>query len=66
MGDTATCRRCVSPMQPGIAIAQTPTGTGDFHDRDAVVTLSPGGPGRVILCMRCKECGHSYEGGGDE
>lgn len=66
MGDAATCRRCGSPMQPGIATAQTLTGIGDFHGRDEAVTLSPGGPGKVIPCRKCPACGWSLTGGDHE
>lgn len=52
------CPRCGGVMAPGIAIAQTYTGSPDFPGRE-VVTLSPGGPGRVIDCMKCSACGWS-------
>ena len=45
-------------MRPGVAIAQTYTGSEDFPGGD-VVTMSPGGPGRMIECMKCDTCGHS-------
>ena len=53
-----TCRKCGSPMAPGIALANTMTGTGDFG-RDDVVTMSPGGPGKLIDCDKCTACGWS-------
>ena len=64
---TTTCRRCGAKMRPGIALAQTLTaGDPDFHGSD-VVTLSHGGPGTVIDCMKCSACGWSVTGGeGDE
>lgn len=52
------CRKCGSPMAPGIALANTMTGTGDFG-RDDVVTMSPGGPGKLIDCDKCTACGWS-------
>lgn len=53
-----TCKKCGSPMEPGIAIEQTYDGTPDFQGHE-VVTLSPGGPGRVVECMKCPACGWS-------
>ena len=45
-------------MVPGIAMGQTATGSPDFPGRE-VVTMSPGGPGVVIPCLKCPACGHS-------
>ena len=43
----------------GIAMESTFTGSPDFIG-GAVVTLSAGGPGRLVECGRkCSECGHS-------
>ena len=42
----------------GQAIAQTVSGRPDFHGGE-VVTMSPGGPGQLINCMKCSRCGHS-------
>ena len=52
------CKRCNGEMKPGKAIEQTYTGIPDFIGGD-VVTMSPGGPGRLIDCMKCVECGWS-------
>ena len=49
-------------MKPGKAIEQTYTGIPDFIGGD-VVTMSPGGPGRLIDCMKCVECGWSVTKG---
>jgi hypothetical protein len=56
------CRKCGAPMQPGVAFAQTYSGSGDFG-RDDVVTMSPGGPGRLIECLKCSGCGWSVTSG---
>jgi hypothetical protein len=53
-----TCRRCGGQMQPGVAIEQTWTGTPDFPGHE-VVTMSPGGPGKLVACRKCPGCGHS-------
>jgi hypothetical protein len=45
-------------MAPGIAMGQTATGKPDFAGGE-VVTMSPGGPGVVIPCLKCPACGHS-------
>lgn len=64
---TDTCHKCHAPMQPGIAIEQTyTTGLPDFPGDDpasAVQTISPGGPGRIVQCLKCTECGHSVSVG---
>lgn len=46
-------------MRRGQAMAQTLTGIPDFPGDQHAVTLSPGGPGRLIDCWKCRECGHS-------
>lgn len=57
----AWCSKCCGDMKPGVAIAQTYVGSEDFPGGD-VVTMSPGGPGRMTECMKCESCGHSVEG----
>ena len=58
-GDACTgCRRCGGEMRPGKAMQQTFTGAPDFPGKD-VVTLSPGGPGVLVDCLKCSQCGHS-------
>lgn len=52
------CRRCGGEMVPSKAIAQTYTGTPDFPGKE-VVTLSPRGPGRLVDCLKCRQCGWS-------
>jgi len=52
------CKHCHTPMQTGIAIQQTYTGTPDFLGGE-VVTMSPGGPGKLIDCLKCPQCGWS-------
>lgn len=52
------CLRCGSEMHPGIAMCPTFSGIPDFPSGE-VVTLSAGGPGRLIQCMKCVACGHS-------
>lgn len=56
--DTRFCPRCGAPMRPGIAMGQTVTGSPDFGTEPGC-TLSPGGPGEIIQCMKCMACGHS-------
>lgn len=52
---------------PGIAMGQTLTaGTPDFPSDEIGITLSPGGPGAVIPCRKCTECGHSVTDGGSD
>ena len=54
-----TCRHCQSPMRDGIALESTLVGEPDFTSGE-VVTLSEGGPGRLVAVMKCTECGWSY------
>lgn len=50
---------CQSPMREGIAMESTLTGAPDFINGECV-TLSEGGPGRLVAVMKCSECGWSY------
>lgn len=45
-------------MKPGQALAQTFSGSSDFVG-GPVVTMSIGGPGRLIGCQKCSACGWS-------
>lgn len=54
-----TCRKCGGTMQPGHALAQTYTsGAPDDLGGDAQ-TMSAGGPGALIDCRKCEDCGWS-------
>ena len=46
-------------MRKGQAIAQTMSGTPDFPGDRHAVTVSPGGPGRLIDYTKCANCGWS-------
>lgn len=53
------CPRCGGRMGKGRALVSTMTiGTPDFSGSE-VVTMSPGGPGRLIDVLKCRECGQS-------
>jgi ribosomal protein L40E len=55
-----SCRKCGGQMLPGIAMGQTYTaGMPDFPGDEKAVTLSAGGPGKVIEAMKCSKCGWS-------
>jgi rubredoxin len=59
--DAQTCRKCGGPMRPGLAMDQTCTsGAPDFPGADEV-TMSPGGPGRLIQASKCSNCGWSVK-----
>ena len=60
--DDVCCKHCHTPMQPGLAIEQTYTGKPEFRGGE-VVTLSPGGPGNLIDCLKCPQCGWSVTKG---
>ena len=53
-----SCRKCGGLMEPSKAIGQTYTGTPDFPGGE-VVTMSPGGPGKLMDCWKCVSCGWS-------
>lgn len=53
------CPKCKSEMKDGKAIQQTWTGVPDFIGDPYPVTVSPGGPGKLIECQKCPECGFS-------
>lgn len=55
------CKKCNSPMEPGIALANTTTTMPDFINDDACVTYSVGGPGKLIECLKCPACGWSVK-----
>lgn len=52
------CKKCGGKMQTGQAIEQTWTGRPEWPG-DTIYTMSPGGPGKLIDCWKCGECGHS-------
>lgn len=54
------CPKCKVDLVSGIAIEQTYTaGTPDFPGETRGMTISPGGPGKLIGCLKCPECGWS-------
>jgi hypothetical protein len=52
------CPRCDVPYAPGEAIEQTWIGHPEWPG-DTIYTMSPGGPGRLVPCLKCPKCGHS-------
>lgn len=53
------CRKCGGEMEAGFALKQTFTsGAPDFPGSD-IVTMSAGGPGRMVPCRKCRSCGWS-------
>lgn len=55
---TMPCKQCGGVMKRGVAIDQTYTGTPDFAGGE-VVTVSPGGSGKLVACLKCQDCGWS-------
>ena len=53
------CEKCQGTMKPSKAIEQTYTGLPDFPGDKHPVTMSPGGPGRLVDCLKCELCGYS-------
>lgn len=56
---TMPCKKCGGAMKRGVAMEQTFTGTPDFAGGE-VVTMSPGGSGKLVACLKCSSCGWSY------
>lgn len=54
-----TCKKCGGEMREGVAIKQTYTGMPDFPGDKYPVTMSPGGKGKIIPCLKCADCGWS-------
>jgi hypothetical protein len=50
------CLRCRVKLEPGIAMVSTLVRSRDFGE---IITLNPGGPGRMVKCMKCPKCGYS-------
>lgn len=52
------CPKCGAAMRPGIAMGQTMVGQPEWPG-DTIYTQSPGGPGYIMDCLKCTNCGHS-------
>jgi len=51
---------CDGIMRPSKAIQETlVSGLPDFPGDETGITLSAGGPGKLIDCIKCNTCGHS-------
>jgi len=62
LAEAQQCPFCNVALKPSIALAQTwVAGAPDFigETYPSIQTMSPGGPGKVINCMKCPECGYS-------
>lgn len=57
------CFKCSTELKRGFALLNNLSGVGDFHDGDAVCTVSPDGTATLIDCLKCGTCGHSETGG---
>lgn len=53
------CYKCNTLMKQGQALESTLVGFPDFPGDPYPVTVSPGGPGRLVECLKCPTCGHS-------
>ena len=62
--ESSKCNRCGGEMNPGQALESTLVGEPD--DMGGCVTVSPGGPGKLVPCMKCAECGWSVTVGSDK
>jgi hypothetical protein len=58
------CKKCGGAMRLGQAIAQTfSAGSPDFPGDTVGMTVSPGGPGKLVPCLKCEACGWSVSAG---
>lgn len=57
------CKKCGGEMRLGKAIEQTWIGSPDFPGDTQYITMSPGGQGKLIDCMKCASCGWSVTRG---
>lgn len=53
------CRKCDGQMRRGLALAQTFSGVPDFPGDTHGITMSPGGQGQLVDCLKCLDCGWS-------
>lgn len=53
------CVKCLSILKQGIAIENTVTGIPDFIGDKDNCTISAGGSGKLIPCLKCPNCGYS-------
>jgi len=55
-----TCKKCNGEMRLGQALEQTLiSGSPDFPGDKVGITMSAGGPGKLVDCMKCSDCGWS-------
>lgn len=60
------CRKCGGEMLAGKAMVSTFTaGLPDFPGDKRGITMSPGGPGSLVDCMKCRNCGWSVSRGSE-
>ncbi len=53
------CKQCGSEMTTSKALAQTYVGIPDSDIGGGVSTFSAGGPGELVDCLKCQDCGWS-------
>lgn len=59
-----TCNRCGGTMGWGEVIVPTASaGEPDFPGGDGVVTINLNGPGALVSCRKCQDCGWSVVDG---
>lgn len=59
------CPKCKIELKRGIAMQSAVVGCEDFSD-GKVATWHEGGPGTLIVVMKCPGCGYSVRGGRDD
>ena len=56
-GHNRTCRKCGGGMKPSKALTRT-FRSSPYMGQD-IVTITPGGPGKLTDCIKCEGCGWS-------
>ena len=55
------CNKCGGNYHPARALVNTTVAAIDFSDIDIYGdTLSRSGPAKMVDCMKCESCGHSF------
>lgn len=53
------CKKCKIPLKIGIAMQSTIVCDRDNFEVLNIATCWEGGPGKIIKCLKCEQCGYS-------
>lgn len=55
------CKKCGGDCSKSKAIINLLSASSEWNDGDMLgATLSPSNEGKLINCLKCKKCGHSF------